>query len=173
MSEFLTILQYAGIYMSCQVEDSATVVSFTEYEQGLSAVLVVNDTNENIYMRQEFPNSSARCVQVGQSVHYAWEDPRENRQLMTWVLENDVCKVGPLTVGSDKDQVADSGSGKSASSGSSWLGGFKKKPRTKPSMRKAELKFYFDDIRYSCDQQTSSSEREMMRQSENLKASKN
>ncbi|XP_028969113.1 vacuolar protein sorting-associated protein 13 [Galendromus occidentalis] len=89
--------KYAGIYMSCQVEESATVVSFTEYEQGLSAVFLVNDTDENVYLRQEFNGSSSRCVQVGQSVHYAWEDPRENRQLVCWVYDNDVCKVGPLT----------------------------------------------------------------------------
>lgn len=84
--------------MTCQVEDSATVVSFSEYEQGLSAVLLVNDTDENVYVKQMYTGASAQCVQVGHSVHYAWEDPTENRQICCWVSEHDVCKIGPLTV---------------------------------------------------------------------------
>lgn len=84
--------------MTCQVEDSATVVSFSEYEDGLTAVLLVNDTDENVFVRQEFAGAAAQCVQFGHSVHYAWEDPTENRQLLCWVREQDVCKVGPLTV---------------------------------------------------------------------------
>ncbi|OQR79458.1 vacuolar protein sorting-associated protein 13A-like [Tropilaelaps mercedesae] len=89
--------KFGGLFVTSQVEDSATVVSFSEYEPGLSAVLLVNDTDENVFIRQEFTGSSAQCVQVGHSVHYAWEDPTENRQLLCWVREQDVCKVGPLT----------------------------------------------------------------------------
>ncbi|XP_022649179.1 vacuolar protein sorting-associated protein 13-like isoform X3 [Varroa destructor] len=89
--------KYGGLFMTCQVEDSATVVSFSEYEQGLSAVLLVNDTDENVYVKQMYTGASAQCVQVGHSVHYAWEDPTENRQICCWVSEHDVCKIGPLT----------------------------------------------------------------------------
>lgn len=139
--------------MSCQVEESATVVSFTEYEPGLSAVFLVNDTDENIYLRQEFSGSAARCVQIGQSVHYAWEDPRENRQLVVWVRDNDVCKVGPLTVRKSKQvkeqvQKAGSKSAKSGSSTSTWVDKVlsskrEPEPDLDPVLR-SEVKFYFD-----------------------------
>lgn len=146
--------------MSCQVEESATVVSFNEYEPGLSAVFLVNDTDENIYLRQEFSGSSSRCVEIGQSVHYAWEDPRENRQLVCWIYDNDVCKVGPLTVGSIDHRKTKTGSesGKSGSTAATWFGRYFHKAQKGPPRSRRAAKFY---LKYSLYQDTSSSDHGM------------
>ncbi|XP_064471874.1 intermembrane lipid transfer protein Vps13-like isoform X2 [Ornithodoros turicata] len=76
-----------GIYMSCHVTESAAVVTFCDYEDGLSPVLLVNHSSCRIsYCQLGYKDTNTYFLPSKCVVHYTWDNPMAKRSL-TWGTE--------------------------------------------------------------------------------------
>lgn len=76
-----------GMYMNCQVGESAAVVSFSDYEEGLSPVFLVNHTSMTLnYCQAVFKDTTSYTLPPKSTVHYTWDNPMAKRCLL-WGTE--------------------------------------------------------------------------------------
>lgn len=76
-----------GMYMNCQVGESAAVVGFSDYEEGLSPVLMVNHSSMTLsYCQAIFKDTCTYTLPPKYTVHYTWDNPMAKRCLL-WGTE--------------------------------------------------------------------------------------
>lgn len=78
-----------GMYMNCQVGESAAVVGFSDYEEGLSPVLMVNHSSMTLtYCQAIFKDTCTYTLPPKYTVHYTWDNPMAKRCLLWGTEEN-------------------------------------------------------------------------------------
>lgn len=94
-----------GLYMTCQVGESAAVVGFGDYEDGLSPVFLVNESSVKLtYCQYGYRDMSAYFLPPKTAVHYTWDNPMAKRCLL-WGSE-DCVKLNKLELLMDDcDQI--------------------------------------------------------------------
>ncbi|XP_077563183.1 vacuolar protein sorting 13C isoform X2 [Haemaphysalis longicornis] len=94
-----------GLYMSCQVSESAAVVSFGDYEDGLSPVFLINHSSVKLtYCQYGYRDMSSYFLPPQAAVHYTWDSPMAKRCLL-WGLD-DSAKLNKLELLMDDcDQI--------------------------------------------------------------------
>ncbi|KAL1431458.1 hypothetical protein MTO96_014190 [Rhipicephalus appendiculatus] len=77
-----------GLYMACQVGESAAVMSFGDYEDGLSPVFLVNQSSVALsYCQYGYRDMCLNSLPPKTAVHYTWDNPMAKRCLL-WGSEN-------------------------------------------------------------------------------------
>lgn len=72
-----------GLYMACQVGESAAVVSFGDYEDGLSPVFLVNQSSVALsYCQYGYRDMCLHSLPPKTAVHYTWDNPMAKRCLL-------------------------------------------------------------------------------------------
>ncbi|XP_054926779.1 intermembrane lipid transfer protein Vps13 isoform X4 [Dermacentor andersoni] len=72
-----------GLYMACQVSESAAVVSFGDYEDGLSPVFLVNQSSAALtYCQHGYRDMSIYSLPPKTAAHYTWDNPMSKRCLL-------------------------------------------------------------------------------------------
>lgn len=94
-----------GIHVSCQVGESAAVISFCDYEEGLSPVFLVNHSSLRLsYCQVGYKDTNSYFLPPKSTVHYTWDYPMSKRVLL-WGTD-DTTKFNKLDLLMDDcDQV--------------------------------------------------------------------
>lgn len=72
-----------GLYMACQVGESAAVMSFGDYEDGLSPVFLVNQSSVALtYCQHGYRDMGTCSLPPKTAVHYTWDNPMAKRCLL-------------------------------------------------------------------------------------------